>query len=71
MVVKAQGEAKSAELIGDAIKKSRDYVELKRLDTAKDIAKILANSPNRVVLDNEALLLNTLVDARSATGSKK
>ncbi|EJS43586.1 phb2p [Saccharomyces arboricola H-6] len=64
MVVKAQGEAKSAELIGEAIKKSRDYVELKRLDTARDIAKILAGSPNRVILDNEALLLNTVVDAR-------
>ncbi|CCE61584.1 hypothetical protein TPHA_0A05090 [Tetrapisispora phaffii CBS 4417] len=64
MVVKAQGEAKSAELIGEAIKKSKDYVELKRLDTAKDIADILAKSPNRVVLDNEALLLNTLSDAR-------
>ncbi|CAI4036729.1 hypothetical protein SMKI_16G0410 [Saccharomyces mikatae IFO 1815] len=64
MVVKAQGEAKSAELIGEAIKKSRDYVELKRLDTARDIAKILASSPNRVILDNEALLLNTVVDAR-------
>lgn len=64
MVVRAQGEAKSAELIGEAIKKSRDYVELKRLDTARDIAKILASSPNRVILDNEALLLNTVVDAR-------
>ncbi|CCD24567.1 prohibitin subunit PHB2 NDAI_0D02530 [Naumovozyma dairenensis CBS 421] len=64
MVVRAQGEAKSAELIGDAIKKSKDYVELKRLDTAREIARILAKSPNRVVLDNESLLLNTLVDAR-------
>ncbi|CAI4493920.1 ANM_HP_G0048190.mRNA.1.CDS.1 [Saccharomyces cerevisiae] len=64
MVVRAQGEAKSAELIGEAIKKSRDYVELKRLDTARDIAEILASSPNRVILDNEALLLNTVVDAR-------
>ena len=65
MVVKAQGEAKSAQLIGEAIKKSKDYVELKRLDTAKEIATILSKSPNRVVLDNEALLLNTLSDTRS------
>lgn len=65
LVVKAQGDAKSAELIGEAIRKSKDYVELKRLDTAKDIAQILARSPNRVVLDNEALLLNTAVDSRS------
>lgn len=64
MVVKAQGEAKSAELIGEAIKKSKDYVELKRLDTAKEIAQILSRSPNRVILDNEALLLNTAIDSR-------
>ncbi|KAH3671870.1 hypothetical protein OGAPHI_000056 [Ogataea philodendri] len=64
LVVKSQGDAKSAQLIGDAIKKSKDYVELKRLDTAKEIATILARSPNRVVLDNEALLLNTVTDSR-------
>lgn len=64
MVVKAQGEAKSAQLIGEAIKKSKDYVELKRLDTAREIASILARSPNRIILDNEALLLNTASDTR-------
>ncbi|ONH65723.1 Prohibitin-2 [Cyberlindnera fabianii] len=64
-IVKAQGEAKSAELIGEAIKKSKDYVELKRLDTAREIAQILSNSPNRIILDNEALLLNTVSDART------
>lgn len=64
LVVKAAGEAKSAELIGEAIKKSKDYVELKRLDTAREIAQILANSPNRILLDNDTLLLNTVVDSR-------
>ncbi|PVH18564.1 prohibitin-2 [Candidozyma duobushaemuli] len=64
LVVKAAGEAKSAELIGDAIKKSKDYVELKRLDTAREIARILANSPNRILLDNDTLLLNTVADTR-------
>ncbi|CAL9728065.1 prohibitin-2 [Monosporozyma unispora] len=70
MVVRAQGEAKSAELIGEAIKKSRDYVELKRLDTAREIAGILAKSPNKVILDNESLLLNTTLDARIDGGKK-
>ncbi|EDK44659.1 Prohibitin-2, subunit of the prohibitin complex (Phb1p-Phb2p) [Lodderomyces elongisporus] len=65
LVVKAQGEAKSAELIGEAIKKSRDYVELKRLDTAREIANILSASPNRILLDNDTLLLNTVVDSRN------
>lgn len=64
LVVKAAGEAKSAELIGEAIKKSKDYVELKRLDTAKEIAGILASSPNRILLDNDTLLLNTVADGR-------
>jgi prohibitin 2 len=64
LVVKASGEAKSAELVGEAIKKSKDYVELKRLDTAREIAAILANSPNKILLDNDTLLLNTVVDGR-------
>ncbi|KAI5960990.1 PHB2 [Candida pseudojiufengensis] len=65
LVVKAQGEAKSAELIGEAIKKSKDYVELKRLDTAREIANILSSSPNRIILDNDTLLLNTVADGRN------
>ncbi|CAN3363056.1 prohibitin-2 [Diutina catenulata] len=65
LVVRAAGEAKSAELIGEAIKKSKDYVELKRLDTAREIASILASSPNRIMLDNDTLLLNTVTDGRS------
>lgn len=63
-IVKAQGEARSAELIGDAIKKSRDYVELKRIDTAREIAEILSKSGNRVLLDNDSLLLNVASDSR-------
>lgn len=47
-IVKAQGEARSAELIGEAIKKSKDYVELKRLDTAREIAHVLAKSGNKI-----------------------
>ncbi len=65
MIVKAQGEARSAELIGEAIKKSKDYVELKRLDTAREIATILSRSPNRLLLSNESLLLDTTADSRS------
>jgi len=42
MVVPSQGEARSAELIGDAIKKSRSYVDLKRIENARAIAQILA-----------------------------
>lgn len=65
VIVKAQGEARSAELIGEAIKKNYDYVELRRLDTAREIAQILAKSGNRVMLDNSSLLLNVASDLRT------
>lgn len=60
MVVKAQGEARSAELIGDAIKKNKAYVELKKLENARAIATSLqdAGGKNRLLLDAEGLGLN-------------
>jgi len=60
MVVRAQGEARSAELIGDAIKKSRSYVDLKRIENARAIASILqeAGGRNKLYLDSEGLGLN-------------
>ena len=58
MVVRAQGEARSAELIGDAIKKSRSYVDLRQIENARTIAGILSSSSNKVYLDTEGLGLN-------------
>jgi prohibitin 2 len=58
MVVRAQGEARSAELIGDAIKKSRSYVDLREFENAKNIAGILQGSSNKVYLDTDGLGLN-------------
>ncbi|KAI9853066.1 MAG: Prohibitin-2, subunit of the prohibitin complex (Phb1p-Phb2p) [Vezdaea acicularis] len=60
MVVRAQGEARSAELIGDAIKKSRSYVDLRRIENARNIATILAEGggKNKLYLDADGLGLN-------------
>lgn len=60
MVVKALGEARSAELIGDAIKKNKAYVELKKLENARAIAQIMQENggKNRMLLDAEGLGLN-------------
>jgi prohibitin 2 len=57
-IVRAQGEARSAELIGDAIKKSRSYVDLREFENARQIAQILQNSSNKVYLDSNGLGLN-------------
>lgn len=60
MVVKAQGEARSAELIGEAVKKNRAYVELKKIENARAIAQQMHESgaKNRLLLDAEGLGLN-------------
>ena len=56
--MRAQGEARSAELIGESIKKSRSYVDLREFENAKNIAGILQAGSNKVYLDTEGLGLN-------------
>ncbi|KAG4305713.1 hypothetical protein PORY_000623 [Pneumocystis oryctolagi] len=57
-IVRAQGEAKSAELIGEAIKKSKGFLELRRIEAAREISRILAESNNKIFLNSENLMLN-------------
>jgi len=71
IIVRAQGEAKSAELIGDAVKKNKGFLQLRRLEAARDIANILATSGNRVMLDSQSLLLNVTDDAKDLLAVKK
>ncbi|KAJ3405748.1 Prohibitin-2, subunit of the prohibitin complex (Phb1p-Phb2p) [Chytriomyces hyalinus] len=58
IIVKAQGEAKSAELIGEAIKNKPGFLDLRRIEAATQIANTIANSKNRVYVDSNALMLN-------------
>jgi len=64
MIVRAQGEARAAQLIGDAIRKSADYVELKKLEAAREIATMVAGGGNRMLLDADSLLLNVAQEGR-------
>jgi prohibitin 2 len=59
-IVRAQGEARSAELIGDAIKKNRSYIELRKIENARNIARILQDNGgrNKLYLDTQGLGLN-------------
>jgi prohibitin 2 len=68
MIVRAQGESRSAELIGDAIKKSKSYVELRKLENARDIARLIqdAGSKNKLYLDSEGLGLNVFAEGKDA-----
>ncbi|KAF2457356.1 band 7 family-domain-containing protein [Lineolata rhizophorae] len=68
MVVRAQGEARSAELIGDAIKKSRSYVDLREFENARNIAALLEKSRNKMYLDAGGLGLNITQDKAEKAG---
>lgn len=65
-IVKAGGEAKSAELIGKAIAQNPAYIELKQLEAARDISGLLAKSNNKAYLDADSLFLNILRTNESA-----
>ena len=58
IIVRAQGEARSAELIGEAMRNNKGFLQLRRLEAARDIATLLSESGNKVMLDAQSLLLN-------------
>jgi len=59
-IIKAEAEAKAATMIGDAIRKNPGFVELRRIEAAKDVATTLSRSSNRIVLSSDSLLLNLM-----------
>lgn len=58
IIVRAQGEAQAAEMIGKAIKSNPGFLALRKIENAREIASVVAQSKNRVFLDADALLLN-------------
>ena len=58
IIIRAQGEAESARLLGLALATSPAFLELKRIEAAREISNILAQSRNRVFLEADSLLLN-------------
>merc|ERR1719329_2002959 len=59
-IIHAEGEQKSAEMIGDAIRSNPGFIELRRIQVAKEVAGLLAKSSNRMVLSTDSLLLNLM-----------
>lgn len=58
IIVRAQGEARSAELIGEAVRNNKGFLQLRKLEASREIANVVAGAGNRVMLDANALLLN-------------
>jgi len=60
IVIRAQGEAESARLIGAAIRDNPAFLQLRRIDAAKEVAATVVQSQNKVYLSADTLLLNYL-----------
>ena len=71
IIIKAEGEAQSAELIGNAIRSNPAFIQLRKIDASREIAAIVSQSQAQVYLNSDSLLLNGLGDQSpgSSTGT--
>lgn len=53
-----QGEAKSAQLIGEAIANNPAFITLRKIEASREIAHTISNAANKVFLESGDLLLN-------------
>ena len=60
IVIRAEGEAQSAQLIGSAIRDNPAFLQLRQIEASKEIANIINNSTNKVYLNSSNLLINTV-----------
>jgi len=59
-IIKAEADAESAIMLNKAIKSNPFFLELRRIEAARDIAHILARSNNKIYLNSENLMFNLL-----------
>ena len=69
-IVRAQGEAQSARLIGAAIAHNPAFLALRRIEAAREFAHTISGGANRVFLSSESLLLNLNDDSVTAAAKK-
>ena len=69
-VVEAQAEQRSIQLIGNAVKDNPGFLQLRKIDAARDIAATISQSQNRVFLDAGSLMLDMSGDNLTIQGTK-
>lgn len=57
-IIRAQGEAEAAKLIGTAVRDNPAFMELKKIELSKEVSSIISRCQNKVMLSSDALLLN-------------
>ena len=59
IIIKAEAEARSIELVGSAAMTNPSYLDVRRIEYSKEIAAILAHSKNHILLNSSILQMNT------------
>jgi len=68
IIVKAEGEAQSAKMISDAIRENPAFLQLRRLEAARDIATVMSKSHNKLYLNSDNLLLQLATQEEDVGG---
>lgn len=58
IVMKADGEAQSAMLIGEAISRNPAFIELRKIEAAREIASNITKGNNKLLLNAKDILLS-------------
>lgn len=62
IIIKAEGEAQAAKLIGNAINQNPAFIQLRKIETSREIAQLISSSTNKVYLNADSLMINTLAE---------
>ena len=57
-IIKAMGDAESVRKFGEANKVGSAFLELRKIETAKNISSILKDSQNKIMLDSNSIYMN-------------
>jgi len=57
VIIKAQGEAQAAELLGKAMSQNNGFIDIKKIETSIEIANIISRGNNRVILPSDSLMI--------------
>jgi len=70
IIIKAEGEARSAQMIGEPMRNNPAFIELRKIEASKEISNTISKSQNKVYLNSDNLLLNLLLSTAGSPQHK-
>lgn len=57
-ILKAEADARSIELIGEQLQQNPSYLQLQKIEVAKNVSLMISQSKNKIILPADALMVN-------------